>query len=86
MDCVRKEVHTVDIFDVLDTYSSLSKSITVLANFPNPVVIPYTTVGKKTAAFKTFYYEFIITLLWQIYEFIIKKMCMSINNSLSYFL
>ena len=44
---MQKKVHTVDIFDVLDTYSSLSASITVLANLPNPVVIPYTTVEKK---------------------------------------
>jgi len=44
---VQKKVHTVDTFDVLDTYSSLSESITVLANLPNPVVIPYTTVEKK---------------------------------------
>jgi len=49
----------VDLFDMLDTYSSLSKSITVLANFPNPVVIPYTTVKEKTFLLVNLYYKLI---------------------------
>lgn len=72
-DCVLKKVHTVDIFDVLDTYSSLSESITVLANLPNPVVIPYTTVGKKPILLEPLPVNFLWHCCGSVYQFITIK-------------